>query len=68
MTWPNIKQSENTEMFKSKLRYQVTQIKLKSKDCEIISDSRSATETSVFASAKTRRIFNLCWTGTTGRE
>ena len=24
MTWPNIKQSENTEMFKSKLRYQVT--------------------------------------------
>ena len=23
MTWPNIKQSENTEMFKSKLRYQV---------------------------------------------
>ena len=24
MTWPNIKQSENTEMFKSKLRYQVS--------------------------------------------
>jgi len=23
MTWPNIKQSENTEMFKSKLRYQI---------------------------------------------
>ena len=23
MTWPNIKQSESTEMFKSKLRYQV---------------------------------------------
>ena len=34
MTWPNIKQSENTEMFKSKLRYQVTQIQLKSEDNE----------------------------------
>ena len=27
MTWPNIKQSENTEMFKSKLRYQVDRMK-----------------------------------------
>ena len=26
MTWPNIKQSENTEMFKSKLRYQVIKL------------------------------------------
>ena len=28
MVWPTIKQSENTEMFKSKLRYQVLELKI----------------------------------------
>ena len=65
MTWPNIKQSENTEMFKSKLRYQVIAIIINRQSLHK-NISRFDMGTSDFGSAKTRRISSQCWTGTTG--